>query len=190
MRLFLIVCAIVMVRCKHQQHGIGRILVLNAPHHGRKVEADIRPIQEKFLTIAAVIGYYRTTAAHTNQELMAFSVRVLAACFHAGHIEYHEVALRGEGNTSFKFTDRQTTPYVCNAGHVVKGNSRDIRAGSAYVSAVGRCAGYMTALGIDITNDSGRNTRDNRIGRTQRISRTREASSETGSGAKTQGRDR
>jgi hypothetical protein len=36
----------------------------------------------------------------------------------------------------------------------------------------------------------GRKNRDNRIGRTQRIRETREASSETGSGAKTQGRAR
>ena len=154
------------MRCKHQQHGIGRVLVLDAPHHGRQVNAQVRSVQQELLPVLAIVGHDGAATAHTDEELMTFAVGMLTAGFHAGHVEHHEVALDRKRHGPLELADRQAATNVGGPVHAVQEYARDLRAVRANFQGrtLNALCSDLVPVGIDIANDLGRVAHDDGVG--------------------------
>ena len=78
------------------------------------MNASIGAIQNVLLSVSAIVGEDRHIATHTNQELVACAMCMLAPGFDAGNIEYEKIALRGKWNRSFELAHAQA---AANIGH-------------------------------------------------------------------------
>ena len=56
------------------------------------MNAQVRPVQSELLALFAIVSNNRDLARDANQKLVAFTVRMLTACFSTGNIKHQEIA--------------------------------------------------------------------------------------------------
>src|SRR5438874_2161083 len=74
-----IIVRIIKLRSKDKQRGVGAVLPLPAPNHGRDVNSHARLVQNDLKTARSVIDGDAALTVSANQKLMALFVCVLSA---------------------------------------------------------------------------------------------------------------
>jgi len=72
---------------KDQQHGIGGVLILYAPYHGRQVKPLVGSVKDELLPVVAVALNKKEGTLDADQKLMAHPMGMFTPGFRTGHIE-------------------------------------------------------------------------------------------------------
>src|SRR5450759_5268668 len=73
-----VVACVVLMGGEDQQDGVGRVVVLGAPHHRRYVQTGIRAVESELLAHLAVVHHTRHASDQTQEKLLALVVGMLA----------------------------------------------------------------------------------------------------------------
>ena len=76
------------------------------------MQAHVRPVQQKLLSVNTVVRHHRTRASDAYKKLLTFPVCVFATGFNARYAEDEKISFGDEGKVSIKFADGNTASDV------------------------------------------------------------------------------
>jgi hypothetical protein len=120
-----VVVRIIIVGCEDEKERVRRVPRVGRPDHRRKIQAQVRTVEDDLRVSASVVDAHPTVASGANQELMAQAVRVLAPDVLPRHVEDHEVTAYGERHLPPELASRQVTSGIFDKRQSVEAHIAD-----------------------------------------------------------------
>jgi hypothetical protein len=118
-----IITRIIKLGREYEQRGIGAVLPLRGPNHGRNVNAHVWFVQHDFQMRLSIIDRDAALAVGANQKLMALFMRMFSTELSGWNTGNDKISLGEKWKFAFEFSDGQIATRIFNPGKPIDINS-------------------------------------------------------------------